>query len=88
MEWEPGHSGAGLSAQDFQNEILLERAKEFVMEGKRWYDLLRTGKTLQVIRASGTVKSAIEEKHLKWPIPSEEIDNNDALSQEDQNPGW
>lgn len=78
----------GLSAAEFQDEILLERAKEFVMEGKRWYDLLRTGKAIEVISAAGPVKSAIQEKHLKWPIPSEEIDNNDALNQEDQNPGW
>ncbi len=79
---------SGLSATEFQDEILLERAKEFVMEGKRWYDLLRTGKTLEVIRAAGPKKAAIEEKHLKWPIPSEEIDNNEAMTQADQNPGW
>jgi hypothetical protein len=79
---------AGLSAAEFQDEVLLERAKEFCMEGKRWYDLLRTGKTLEVIRASGPGKAAIEEKHLKWPIPSEEIDNNEAMTQADQNPGW
>lgn len=79
---------AGLSASEFQDEILLERAKEFVMEGKRWYDLLRTGKTLEVIRAAGPQKAAIQEKHLKWPIPSEEIDNNDGMTQADQNPGW
>ncbi len=79
---------AGLNAEQFQEEVLLERAKEFIMEGKRWYDLLRTGKTLEVIRASGPGKAAIEEKHLKWPIPSEEIDNNEAMTQADQNPGW
>ncbi|MCK5370422.1 MAG: RagB/SusD family nutrient uptake outer membrane protein, partial [Cyclobacteriaceae bacterium] len=78
----------GLNVQQFQDSVLLERAKEFVMEGKRWYDLLRTGKTLEVIRASGEGKSAIEEKHLKWPIPSEEIDNNESMTQGDQNPGW
>lgn len=79
---------AGLSAQEFQDEVLLERAKEFVMEGKRWYDLLRTGTALEVIRASGPIKANIQERHLKWPIPSEEIDNNEAMSQADQNPGW
>jgi len=78
----------GLSASEFQDEVLLERAKEFIMEGKRWYDLLRTGKTIEVISASGEGKSAIEEKHLKWPIPAEEIDNNELMSQADQNPGW
>ena len=79
---------SGLSASEFQDEVLLERAKEFVMEGKRWYDLLRTGKTLEVIRNSGEAKSAIEEKHLKWPIPAQEIDNNPGMTQDDQNPGW
>lgn len=79
---------AGLSAEEFQDEILLERAKEFVMEGKRWYDLLRTGTALEVIRNAGPIKANIEEMHLKWPIPAEEIDNNEAMSQEDQNPGW
>lgn len=78
----------GLSAEEFREELLLERAKEFVMEGKRWYDLMRTGKTLDVIRASGSRKSGIEERHLKWPIPAEEIDNNEALGPQDQNPGW
>ncbi|MEM9830264.1 MAG: RagB/SusD family nutrient uptake outer membrane protein [Bacteroidota bacterium] len=79
---------AGLSVQQFQDSLLLERAKEFVMEGKRWYDLLRTNQTLEVIRASGDGKSRIEERHLQWPIPAEEIDNNEALTQADQNPGW
>ena len=78
----------GLNVQQFQDSLLLERAKEFVMEGKRWYDLLRTDRTIEVIRASGEGKSRIEERHLKWPIPAEEIDNNEALSQSDQNPGW
>jgi len=78
----------GLTATQFQDSVLLERAKEFVMEGKRWYDLLRTGKTLDVIRASGEGKSAIQERHLQWPIPAEEIDNNKSMTQEDQNPGW
>lgn len=78
----------GLSAEEFQDEILLERAKEFVMEGKRWYDLLRTGTALEVIRNAGPIKANIEERHLRWPIPAEEIDNNDAMGQESQNPGW
>lgn len=79
---------AGLTETQFQDSLLIERAKEFVMEGKRWYDLLRTGKALEVIRASGEGKSAIEDRHLKWPIPIEEIDNNEAMTQESQNPGW
>lgn len=79
---------SGLNVQQFQDSLLLERAKEFVMEGKRWYDLLRTNTVLDVVKASGEGKSGIGERHLKWPIPAEEIDNNDAMSQESQNPGW
>jgi hypothetical protein len=78
----------GLSVQQFQDSVLQEKAIEFIMEGKRWYDLLRTNKTLEVIRNSGPLKASIQERHLKWPIPAEEIDNNDLMSAEDQNPGW
>lgn len=76
---------SGLSAQEFRDELLLERAREFVMEGKRWYDLVRTGTAIEVIQALG---KPIEQKHLKWPLPAEEIDNNNAIGQENQNPGW
>ncbi len=48
--------------------------------------ILRGGKTLEVTRASGERKSGIQERHLKWLIPSEEIDNNDAMGPESQNP--
>lgn len=76
---------AGLSAQEFRDELLLERAKEFVMEGKRWLDLVRTGTAVETISDLGL---PIQERHLLWPIPAEEIDNNEALTQADQNPGW
>lgn len=59
-----------------------------LMEGKRWHDLLRTGTDLEVIRASGERKCGIEERHSKWPIPAEEIDNNDDMVPQSQNPGW
>lgn len=75
----------GLSAQEFRDEVMLERAKEFIMEGKRWYDMLRTGTAMELIQALGY---NIQERHLLWPIPAEEIDNNDGMTQADQNPGW
>ena len=76
---------AGLSVQEFRDELLLERAKEFVMEGKRWYDMVRTGTAIEIMSGLGF---PIQDRHLLWPIPAEEIDNNDALTQADQNPGW
>ena len=75
----------GMSAQEFQDAILQERAYEFCMEGKRWFDLIRTGKALEVIQSLG---KPITERDLLWPIPQQEIDNNDALTEADQNPGW
>ena len=76
----------GLSAEEFQEKLLLERGKEFIMESKRWYDLIRTGTAIETIRAAGDEN--IKERHLLWPIPAREIDNNDAISYDDQNPGW
>lgn len=76
---------AGMTADEFRDVVMLERAKEFVMEAKRWFDLLRTDTALEIIQGLGKPISA---KNLKWPIPDEELDNNDALTQADQNPGW
>jgi hypothetical protein len=80
-----------LSGRAFLDTLLLERAKEFVMEQKRFYDLKRTKKN-GMIRglwiAKNIGKGTPEPKNFFWPIPQQEIDNNDALTQEDQNPGW
>lgn len=77
--------GAGLSAADFKDRVLDERAYEFVLEMKRWNDLLRTGRAQEVIEATGKVWSDVS---LLFPIPIDEINNNPALSPSDQNPGY
>lgn len=70
----------------FINLVLDERAYEFVFEGKRWYDLKRTGKAAEtILEAKGIT---IAERHFLWPIPIQEIDFNDAINSEDQNPGY
>jgi hypothetical protein len=76
---------SGLSQEAFRDEVLLERGKEFIMERKRWFDLVRTGTALEIIQGLG---KPITERYLKWPIAQEEIDNNGALTEADQNPGW
>lgn len=74
-------------ATSFQNLVLQERAYEFIFEGKRWYDLKRTGKAAEVILAAKGV--TIANKAYLWPIPSSEFNYNRALDPvKDQNPGY
>ncbi|MGV3557391.1 RagB/SusD family nutrient uptake outer membrane protein [Larkinella arboricola] len=72
----------GLTKEQFRDAVLQERSWELCFEGHRRWDLLRTGKYLEVMRKSGI---AAEEKHLLFPIPQNEMDVNPALV---QNPGY
>ncbi len=75
----------GMSEEDFTDAVLQERAYEFMLERRRWWDLKRTGKVKEAFEAVG--KNIIDERFL-WPIPEDEINNNPAISQDDQNPGY
>jgi len=78
---------ADYTKESFQNLVLTERAYEFIFEGKRWYDLKRTGKAAEVISAAKGI--TIAEKAYLWPIPVSELDYNKALDPaKDQNPGY
>ncbi len=76
----------GHTRDSFRDLVLTERAYEFMVEGKRWYDLLRTGKAKQVIKEAKGID--IEETVFLMPVPKQEIDNNPDISPEDQNPGY
>lgn len=76
---------SGMSKEDFRNAVLQERAYEFLIERRRWFDLKRTGKVKEAFAAAG--KTILDER-LLWPIPEDEINNNPAINQEDQNPGY
>ena len=76
---------AGMSKDEFRNAVLKERGYEFLLERRRWWDLNRTGQVKQAFAAIG--KTFIDARYL-WPIPEDEINNNPALSQADQNPGY
>lgn len=76
---------SGLSASEFKNRVLDERAYEFVLEMKRWNDLLRTGRAQEFVEATGKTWDDVS---LLFPIPIDEINNNPALSPSDQNPGY
>jgi hypothetical protein len=67
-----------------------ERMLELALEGHRWFDLKRTGRALDVMKASGTRRpnqtySYIDQNDLLWPIPQSERDKNPNLT---QNPGY
>lgn len=73
---------AGEAAED---AILEERSKEFVGEGKRWYDIRRMkqgelAKALQ-ISASGD----LIEKHLLWPVDAKVMSKDPLV---EQTPGY
>jgi hypothetical protein len=75
----------GLSATEFRDMLIEERAREFLVEAKRLWDLKRTGKYEAAVTAAG---DTYDPKWMLWPIPQAELDANEALSLEDQNPGW
>jgi hypothetical protein len=75
----------GMSGQDFRGAMIKERSLEFVMEGKRLYDLMRTGQFPGILSTLGKSYNA---KARLLPIPQAEIDANDALSAQDQNEGY
>lgn len=76
---------SGLSQQAFRDAVIMERAFEFFSEGKRYWDLKRTGKLEAAILGVG---EPYDPKYMLWPLPEEELDANEALSLADQNPGW
>jgi len=76
---------SGMNEEEFVNTVLQERAYEFILERRRWFDLKRTGKAKEAFAAVG--KTLIDQR-LLWPIAQDEINNNPGISQEDQNPGY
>ena len=60
---------ASMTEKEFQNLILDENNREFFGEGRRWFDIKRTGRTdlYKNFPANG-------EYLLRWPVPQDEID--------------
>lgn len=57
----------------FEEALANERRKEFVGEGHRWYDLVRTGRAESVL--------GIQSYQTLLPIPEKELQNNSLLEQ-------
>jgi hypothetical protein len=73
---------SGLTQNSFRTAVYEERRHEFVAECKKWFDLVRTGRLIEVMTANG---KNVQEKHKLFPIPQREIDVNENMT---QNPGY
>ena len=75
-------AGASYEGND-RDSILEERRREFLGEGKRYWDLVRSGKAAQVLKADNHEyrENDWTESKKYWPIPQSEIDKDPALKQ-------
>lgn len=80
-----------ISAGDVTLDFILdERAREFAGEQMRWFDLKRTNKTEERIKAHNPVSSKLFEspKHLLRPIPQDQMDAVTNKDEFKQNQGY
>ncbi len=77
---------ANYNLDSFIDLIIQERGYEFIFEAKRWFTLKRTGKASEILLENRGI--TIPEKHYLWPIPNSELNFNDAINAEHQNPGY
>ncbi|MEK7718596.1 MAG: RagB/SusD family nutrient uptake outer membrane protein [Bacteroidota bacterium] len=88
---------SAMSKDEFRKTVINERRLEFVHEGHRWFDLVRTGTFVQRMKEHSAYEARVAEKnkteiatnvkdaYTLMPIPQREIDLNSALT---QNPGY
>ncbi len=69
-----------LTKDEFRAAVLHERRIEFVAEGQRWFDLVRTH-TLEDLVPLAKPGIIPQPKHYLFPIPQREIDLNPNLKQ-------
>ncbi|WP_294218625.1 RagB/SusD family nutrient uptake outer membrane protein [uncultured Chryseobacterium sp.] len=79
-----------VSQQALLAEIDKERRLELVGEGHRWFDLVRTGKAVQVMTqhfasTPGYSTATIDQHNLLMPVPQGQINTDPAIK---QNPGY
>lgn len=70
-----------------KDQVLVERQRELIFEGFRFFDLTRTGKGIPIVDPLQNIKNAIpaNDHRFALPIPLVEIDANSNL---EQNPGY
>jgi starch-binding outer membrane protein, SusD/RagB family len=94
--YSPAAAPAFVNGSFEQNELAIfeERGKEFVAEGKRWYDLRRmqdaAGEPLAFrkdLPLVGVLDRATETHKVLWPIDRSTLTNDETLK-DDQNAGY
>jgi hypothetical protein len=81
----------GMSQQEFRTRIMDERMRELCFEGWRRMDLIRTGKLVELVKQRNkwaAETGTIQEFHNRYPIPLQEIKQNEDIGDNDQNPGY
>lgn len=82
----PVYTPAQLATQAaFRDAVINERRLEFPLEGQRWFDLVRTGRAVDALRATGITVPA---NRLVYPIPQSEIDVYNNPTTFPQNSGY
>ena len=72
-----------LTQEEAREKIYLERRFELYLEGHRWFDLVRTGRALEVMEPYG-----MEPHHSVFPIPQSQIEVVNDPSVFSQNQGY
>ena len=76
----------GLSVGDFRDSVFVERRKELIQEGHRWFDLVRRGGDYYLAAQHAIAQHAAASlADTLYPIPITEIQLDPLLT---QNPGW
>lgn len=81
-----GYADESLTGAALMNAIAMERRKELVAEGHRWFDLKRTTKTINRTFCTAFCNLPSSSRAWAWPIPQPEIDANPNIGP--QNSGW
>lgn len=85
-------AGLGTVSNVTYEELMEERRREFIGEGLRWHDLVRSGLVLDVINnwiesvGSNRIANNITEDDILYPVPFDQMDVKSGLYE--QNPGY